>query len=80
MSQITMYTTPWCGYCRALKDQMKRAGITWDEVNIEEVPEAAAKVAQINGGNQVVPTLVYSDGTSMTNPKLKQIQEKLATL
>ena len=29
---------------------------------------------------ETVPTLVYSDGTAQTNPSLKQVQEKLASL
>ena len=79
-SQITMYTTPWCGYCQRLKGQMGREGIAWSEVDIEAVPEAAAIVEQVNNGNQTVPTLVYSDGTAMTNPSLAQVKEKLAAL
>ena len=78
--QITMYTTPWCGYCQRLKGQMGREGITWEEVDIEAVPEAAAIVERVNDGNQTVPTLVYSDGTAMTNPSLAQVKEKLAAL
>lgn len=77
---FTMYTTPWCGYCQRLKGQLAREGITFDEVNIEEVPEAAAIVESANNGNQTVPTLVYSDGTSMTNPSLAQVKEKVAAL
>jgi mycoredoxin len=37
-------------------------------------------VETVNHGNQTVPTLVYSDGTAQTNPSLKQVQEKLASL
>ena len=77
---FTMYTTPWCGYCQRLKGQLGREGITFDEVNIEEVPDAAAIVEQVNNGNQTVPTLVYADGTAMTNPSLAQVKEKLAAL
>ena len=27
MSQFTMYSTPWCGYCHRLKSQLDRDGI-----------------------------------------------------
>lgn len=77
---FVMYTTPWCGYCQRLKGQLGREGITFEEVNIEEHPEAAAIVEQVNNGNQTVPTLVYTDGTAMTNPSLAQVKEKLAAL
>jgi mycoredoxin len=77
---FTMYTTPWCGYCHRLKSQLDREGITYDIVDIEQVPEAAAIVESANGGNQTVPTLVYSDGTAQTNPSLIQVKAKLEAL
>ena len=43
-------------------------------------PEAAQIVESVNNGNQTVPTLVYADGTSMTNPSLASVKEKLAAL
>jgi len=77
---FTMYSTPWCGYCHRLKSQLDREGIEYDTVDIEQHPEAASLVESVNHGNQTVPTLVYSDGTAQTNPSLKQVQEKLASL
>ena len=77
---FTMYTTEWCGYCKRLKSQLNSIGITFDEVNIEEVPGTAEIVERVNGGNRTVPTLVFSDGTAMTNPSAKHVQEKLQTL
>jgi mycoredoxin len=75
---LTMYTTDWCGYCVRLKDGLNRAGISFEEVNIERRPDAADLVMAVNGGNQTVPTLVFPDGTALTNPSLREVQEKLA--
>jgi mycoredoxin len=77
---FTMYTTPWCGYCQRLKGQLGREGITFEEVNIEHHPDAAGIVERVNDGNQTVPTLVYADGSAMTNPSIAQVKEKLAAL
>ena len=76
--QITMYSTPWCGYCRRLKSQLDREGIGFAEVDIEQAPEAAEYVMSVNGGNQTVPTVLFADGTTMTNPSLAQVKQKLA--
>lgn len=78
--QFTMYTTPWCGYCKRLKSQLSREGITGQEVDITEHPASAEFVAEVNGGNQTVPTLVFGDGSAMTNPSLAQVKQKLAEL
>jgi mycoredoxin len=80
MSSFTMYSTPWCGYCHRLRGQLDREGITYDVVDIEQQPDAAQIVERVNNGNQTVPTLVYADGTAQTNPSLKQVQEKIASL
>lgn len=80
MALLTMYSTPWCGYCHRLKSQLDREGIAYEVVDIEQVPEAAKIVEEVNNGNQTVPTLVYSDGSAQTNPSLAQVKEKLAAL
>lgn len=77
---FTMYSTEWCGYCKRLKSQLNEIGITFEEINIEEVPGTAEIVEKVNGGNRTVPTLVFSDGTAMTNPSARQVQEKLQAL
>ena len=80
MSQpVTMYTTPWCGFCRRLKSQLAREGIEVAEVDIERDPAAADYVMSVNGGNQTVPTVVLPDGTALTNPSAAQVRERLAT-
>ena len=78
--RLTMYTTSWCGYCVRLKSQLKREGIAFNEVNIEDQPEGAALVARANNGNLTVPTLLFADGTALTNPSVSQVSGKLATL
>ncbi|HLS14305.1 MAG TPA: mycoredoxin [Beutenbergiaceae bacterium] len=74
-----MFSTTWCGYCRRLKTQMDRAGIGYNEVNIENDETAADFVQEANAGNQTVPTLLFPDGSTATNPSLKEVQERLGT-
>ncbi len=75
---ITMFTTDWCGYCKRLKKQLDTAGIGYSEVNIEHVAGTPELVMSLNDGNQTVPTILYPDGSSATNPSLAQVQAKLA--
>lgn len=77
MAQLTMYTTRWCGYCFRLKSQLSRAGVAYDEVDIEQRPDAAELVASVNNGNHTVPTLVFADGSALTNPSIQQVQQRL---
>ncbi len=77
---VTMYTTSWCGYCVRLKKMMQREGIEFAEVNIETDESAADLVMQANGGNRTVPTLVFADGSALTNPSIDQVKSQLAAL
>jgi mycoredoxin len=75
---LTMYTTTWCGFCSRLKAGLQREGIDYAEVNIEEDESAADLVMSVNGGNRTVPTLVFADGTALTNPSVAQVKAQLA--
>ncbi|UOY01307.1 mycoredoxin [Blastococcus sp. PRF04-17] len=74
---VTMFTTTWCGYCVRLKKLMQREGIEFAEVDIEQDDQAAQLVMQANGGNRTVPTLLFTDGTALTNPSIDQVKAQL---
>ena len=75
--ELTMYTTSWCGFCARLKTGLKQNGISWQEIDIELNPDAAEFVGSVNGGNHVVPTVLYADGTTATNPSIADVKAKL---
>jgi mycoredoxin len=74
---LTMFSTTWCGYCARLKSQLDRAGIPYTEINVEEDPDAADVVVKVNKGNRTVPTVVFPDGSTATNPSLAEVQSRL---
>ena len=76
---VTMYTTTWCGYCVRLKRLMQHQGIEFAEVDIEADKGAAEIVMAANGGNRTVPTLVFADGSALTNPSIEQVMAQLST-
>jgi len=78
MSGLTVYSTQWCGYCHRLMRQLDREDVGYTVVDIEHDPAAADFVMSVNGGNQTVPTVVFPDGSALTNPSLAQVKERLA--
>ena len=78
--EFVMFSTEWCGYCKRLKNQLGEIGITFREINVEEEIEYAGFVEEVNGGNRVVPTLLFSDGVALTNPSAIAVKDKLASL
>ncbi|HEY1621080.1 MAG TPA: mycoredoxin [Streptosporangiaceae bacterium] len=77
---LTMYTTTWCAFCKRLKASLAREGIDIAEVNIEQDPTAADFVMSVNGGFQTVPTIVFPDGSALTNPSVAQVKQRLHEL
>lgn len=75
-----MYSTSWCGYCRRLKTALKTQGISYTEVDIDADPAAAQFVESVNNGNQTVPTVKFADGSTLTNPNVKEVERKLVAL
>ena len=77
---LTLYTTTWCPFCTRLKKLLDEKAITYTEIDVEADAEAAAFVESVNNGNRVVPTALFSDGTTATNPPASQVRDKLAEL
>jgi mycoredoxin len=77
---LVIYSTTWCGYCHRLKSQLARDGIEFQAVDIEVDDEAAAYVEGVNGGNQTVPTVRFPDGSTLTNPSIIDVKERLTAL
>ncbi|GAB3297186.1 mycoredoxin [Epidermidibacterium keratini] len=75
---ITMYSTTWCPFCTSLRADLNSAGIEYAEVDVDRDPEAGELVKSLNNGNRVVPTLVFADGSSLTNPSVDEVQTQLA--
>ncbi len=61
MTEITLYTTPWCGECRRAKQFLSERGIAYREINIDETPEGEELVMRVNDGKRKVPTIL-ADG------------------
>jgi mycoredoxin len=78
VADMTIYRTTWCGYCQRLLKQLDHEGLLYVTVDIEQDPAAAEYVRSVNGGNQTVPTVVFADGSALTNPSLAQVKDKLA--
>ena len=73
---VTLYSAPWCAYCRIAKRFLDEQGVAYTEINIDEDAAAAQRVEQWNNGNRTIPTLNI-DGTILTNPTPAQLRQVL---
>lgn len=73
---ITIYTTRWCGDCRRAKTFLEHHGVVYEEINIEQRPEAAELVMAKNDGKRRVPTFEI-DGRWLGNPPISELSRQL---
>lgn len=77
VTDVTVYSTTWCGSCKRLKAQMTREGIAFTDIDIEKDSAAADYVASVNNGAHFVPTVVVGDSPALPNPSLKEVKARL---
>ncbi len=58
--KVRMYTTSWCGDCRRAKWFLSARHVPFEEINIEEQPDALEFVVRVNQGKRRVPTFAIN--------------------
>ena len=75
---ITLYTSNWCAHAMSVEGFLEKHDISVNTVNIDKNREARDMLIEINGGYASVPTLVFPDGSKLTEPSFGQLRAKLA--
>ncbi len=78
--KVIMYGTPTSPMVPPVRGMLDRAQAPFDYVNIAENAESRGKVMAINDGNASVPTLVFPDGSTLTEPSTAVLRQKLESL
>lgn len=73
-----VYSTTWCGHCTRLKAQLDRAQVAYETVDVDEHPEHLDKLAALNGGSWLIPTVELPDGSALVNPSAAAVIAALA--
>lgn len=73
-----VYSATWCGHCARLRSQLDRSGVTYRVVDVDEEPEHLPRLAELNGGSWLIPTVELPDGTALVNPAAAAVVAALA--
>lgn len=74
MKNVTIYTTPTCGFCHMAKNWMKEKGINYDEIDVSTDPSAAQEMVSKSGQMGVPVIDVDGDITvGFDRPKLEHV-------
>src|ERR1700687_5759167 len=76
-NRLQIYTSTSCGDCTMAKAVLDRAGVDYEEIDIDRDPDAVATVLAINGGYTTVPTILLPTGQVLVEPSRQQLIEAL---
>jgi thioredoxin reductase (NADPH) len=65
---LTVYGAPWCPHCKRVKKFLSAHRVPYHPVDIGEHPESIELLKDLQSGGQIIPTVVYGDGTHEVNP------------
>lgn len=75
--RILMYGADWCRDCVRSKAALDRAGVEYDYIDVEAIPDAASRAQAISGRTNI-PVIVFPDGTHLVEPTEAQLLAKVA--
>jgi mycoredoxin len=74
---IKFYGTSWCGDCRRAKAVFAELLVPYRWIDIDQNPQAAVFVQQVNRGLRRVPTIIFPDGSILVEPDSESLRAKL---
>ena len=77
MAEIVIYGASWCPDCRRAKKFLGDQRIPYAWHDLETEPELAAEVQARNDGNNTIPTIVFPDGSHLSEPTNEELAVKL---
>lgn len=59
--EVLMYSTSWCGFCERARGLLRRKGVEFREVRLDETPDEREAMMSRSGGRRSVPQIFIGD-------------------
>ena len=76
-TSITMYGTAWCSDCKRAKQFFGEQRVHYDFVDVDADAAGRQVVQSHNDGKDIIPTIVFDDGSVLVEPSNAELAEKL---
>jgi glutaredoxin len=80
LKPLTVYCTSWCAQCRTVKDFLRQNHVPYNEIDVERVSGAAARLKRLAGGYESVPTVVFPDEKCLVEPPIPILRVRLVEM
>ena len=71
--ELLVYGASWCPDCRRAKQFLTSHRIAFQWIDLEANPEKVEYVESLNGGKRIIPTIVFPDGSHVTEPSDEEL-------
>ena len=76
-AKITVYGAPWCPDCARSKQFLGEPRVLYNWVDIDQDEAGRQYVQNANDGKQIIPTIVFEDGSILVEPSNAELAQKL---
>ena len=74
---IKVYGASWCGDCRRAKKFLGDQRVSYEWFDIEHDPSLISLIQELNDGKNIIPTIVFPDGSHLAEPSDEELANKL---
>ena len=75
---IKVYGASWCGDCRRAKKFLGDQRVSYEWFDIEQDPSLIPLIQELNDGKNIIPTIVFPDGSFLSEPSDEDLANKLS--
>src|ERR1700735_2899104 len=74
---MTVYGASWCPHCKRVKKFLAAHRVRYTYVDVDADPQAIGRLKELQDGGQIIPTVVYPDGTHEVNPSDEALAHRI---
>ena len=74
---LRVYGAPWCPDCRRAKQFLGEHRLPFEWIDIDQDEEGRTYVQRVNDGKQIIPTIVFDDGSFLVEPSNAELASRL---
>jgi mycoredoxin len=79
-SVIKFYGAMWCGDTRRARRWFDDNNVAYEWVDVDKNKEAEEFVKSVNNGFRSIPTIIFADGSKLTEPSTRKLEEHARAL
>lgn len=77
---VKFYGAMWCGDTRRARSWFDNNNVAYDWIDVDKNKDAEEFVKSVNNGFRSIPTIIFSDGSKLTEPSVRKLEEHARSL